>query len=190
MKKRIVGVDEVGRGPLAGPVTICAVAVPVKRDISFLKNFKDSKKLSSRQREEVVKGIKMEKAVCSISSREIDRFGISKAIKKAVRIVLKKLNIDPKSKIFLDGSLKAPKEYVNQKTIIGGDSKNKLIATASVFAKVHRDRLMTKRAERYPRYGFEIHKGYGTLSHRKAIKKYGLCKEHRRSFTRELTKKI
>lgn len=182
-KIRLVGVDEVGRGPFAGPVTICAVAVSPKRNLTFLKDVKDSKKLSSKKREEIVRGIEVEKAICSISSREIDKIGISRSVKKAIRIVLNKLDLDPKSKIFLDGSLKAPDKYKNQKTIIGGDSKNKLIALASVFAKVHRDRIMTSRAGKYPKYGFDVHKGYGTLMHRNAIKKHGLCKEHRRSFT-------
>jgi len=189
-----VGVDEVGRGPLAGPVTVCAFAVKETFNTRFLDGITDSKKLSRQKREYWSRKLRNARregdvffAISSVSAREIDRKGIVKSIQAAIRTALRKLELNPnKSEIFLDGSLKAPIKFLHQKTIIGGDRKNKLISTASVLAKVHRDAYMTRLAIKYPVYSFEIHKGYGTRIHRKAIKRDGVCGEHRNSFCRNV----
>jgi len=189
-----VGVDEVGRGPLAGPVTVCVFAVKKGFSMRFLNGITDSKKLSQQKREYWSRKLHSARregevlfAITSVSAREIDKKGIVKAIQVAIRTALRKLKLNPnKSEIFLDGSLKAPTKFLHQKTIIGGDRKNKLISTASVLAKVHRDAYMTRLAQKYPVYGFDIHKGYGTRIHRKAIKRDGVCGEHRNSFCRNV----
>lgn len=195
MRKMLVGIDEVGRGPLAGPVTVCAVMVPADFKISFFRGITDSKKMTKMSRQEW--SDKLSKArregkiafcVSSVSARQIDQYGIAPAIRLAIARSLKQLKADQKrDKIFLDGSLKAPKEFLQQKTIIKGDSKNKLISAASVIAKVYRDKYLNRLGNKYPLYGFEIHKGYGTEMHRKAIKKHGMCPEHRWSFCGNLS---
>ncbi len=190
--KFILGVDEVGRGPLAGPVTVCVVACEektyqkLKRDKRLPPVGKDSKKLSAEAREKyakVLKQIGIRYVVTHISNKVIDSKGISFAIRKAMSDGLKKLQISPKNcDVRLDGSLKAPIEFTKQKTIIKGDEKEKIIAWASILAKVSRDNLMRKLAKKYTHYGFEIHKGYGTAKHRKAIGKCGLSVVHRKTF--------
>jgi len=192
--KWIVGVDEVGRGPLAGPVAVGAVAInSAIYGLRLKKEFKgirDSKKLSEKQREEWFKKIKIvEKrgdiklTVSMTSPSIIDKKGIVFSIQNALNNSLLKLNISPERlQIFLDGGLKAGKEYKNQKTIIHGDDLVQIISIASVVAKVTRDRLMRRYAKKFPRYGFESHKGYGTKAHYLAIKKYGTTKIHRQSF--------
>lgn len=185
-----VGVDEVGRGPLAGPITVCALAVPRGFNMGFFKKITDSKKLSPAKREDWTKKIRKAKkkrmlnfALASVSAGEIDKKGLSKAARKAVRLSLLRLKTNLKrSHIFLDGSLYAPKHYKHQKTIVGGDESHALISAASVVAKVYRDGKMRRLAKEFPNYGFEIHKGYGTALHRKRIKKYKPCALHRRSF--------
>ena len=189
-----VGIDEVGRGPLAGPVTVCAFAVKSGFDMHFLRGITDSKKLSRQKREYWSRKLRNARregdvffAISSVSAREIDRRGIVKAVQVAIRTALRKLDLNTnQTEIFLDGSLKAPTKFLQQKTIIGGDRKHRLISAASVLAKVHRDAHMTRLASRYSVYGFEIHKGYGTRIHRKIIKKHGICKEHRGSFCRNI----
>lgn len=188
----IVGIDEVGRGPLAGPVTVCVVAceqnlyAKLKRDKRLPPLGKDSKKLSPVSRDEyakVLKNVDMLHAVVHVSNKMIDAKGISFCIKKAMSGGLRKLRLDPKQcDVRLDGSLHAPQEFIKQKTIIKGDEKEKIIAWASILAKVSRDSLMTRASKQFPRYGFEVHKGYGTLLHRKAIVKYGLSTIHRQTF--------
>ncbi|MEK7598987.1 MAG: ribonuclease HII [Patescibacteria group bacterium] len=191
-KKWLVGIDEAGRGPLAGPVSIGLVVLPAKRARSVFKGLKDSKHLAKKQREEWFLKFKADPeifyAVTLVGSSIIDRLGISKAVKIGIGRVLKKTSGDffagrlkNCSKILLDGSLKAPYGY-DQKTIIKGDEKIGVIAAASVAAKVTRDRKMARFAEKFPKYGFEIHKGYGTGLHCRLIKKHGLCPIHRRSF--------
>lgn len=192
-----IGIDEVGRGPLAGPVTLCAVCVSKKNYFRLRKvcrGIKDSKKLSVFEREKwfsKIKKLKKEKilsyTLASVSNKIIDTKGISFAIKKALAQTLKKLKCDPKkSRVLLDGSLYASREYKNQKTIIRGDEKEFLISLASIVAKVSRDSFMTKIGKRYPAYGFEIHKGYGTALHRKYIENKGFSAIHRRSFCRNI----
>ena len=187
---RHVGVDEVGRGPLAGPVTVCTLAVFEGFDNKFFKGITDSKKLTKNSREEWSKKLhrarregKINFAVSSVSARRIDEKGISWAVRVAISTALRRLDLnEKKAHIFLDGLLKAPKKFVQQKTIIGGDRKNKLISAASVVAKVHRDAYMVRLSKRYKKYKFDVHKGYGTKIHKIAIKKHGLSKQHRKSF--------
>lgn len=192
--KYIIGIDEVGRGPIAGPITICAACFKSPGNTNFLKGIKDSKHLSAKIRYDWYKKFIQAKnkklidfAISSVGSKTIDQKGINFATKLAIRRVLNRLNKDPKQvKILLDGLLYAPPKYLNQKTIIKGDQKEKVISCASVIAKVYRDRKMDGLSKKYPEYGFEVHKGYGTSLHRKAIKKYGLSKIHRKSFCRNL----
>lgn len=196
--KYIIGVDEVGRGPLAGPVTVGAVLIP--RDFEFPKiGPKDSKKLSQKKREEWFLYARGHNNIlyttASISSSIIDKINISKATLLAVERALGKLfqiNNGYHSllrigdvEVLLDGLLRAPKEY-KQKTIIRGDEKVPVISLASIIAKVTRDAYMVKTSEKYPQYGFENHKGYGTKKHYEAIKKYGAIDIHRKSFLKDI----
>ena len=190
-KKIYVGIDEVGRGPLAGPVAVCAfVWLSGGRAPKELEGIKDSKKLSEKKREEWFAKIaqfkkegKCDFKVSFKSAKYIDTNGISKAIRECLELCLKKLELDAKSvHVLLDGGLKAPQEFLNQETIIKGDTKEFMISAASIMAKVTRDRLMVRLSKKYPYYGFDIHKGYGTLSHRTSIQKNGISKEHRRTF--------
>ncbi|MFH1455293.1 MAG: ribonuclease HII [bacterium] len=193
-EKNIIGIDEVGRGPLAGPVAVCAFKMSVKFDVKQFGKIKDSKKLTPEQRECIfskLKILKKEKIVdyfvCYESARRIDSLGLSKAIKNCLEKSLAKLKLKPKECcVLLDGGLKAPDKYKNQKTIIKGDEKERAIAFASIVAKVSRDALMCRFAKKYPKYLFEIHKGYGTKKHCVLIKKNGLCLEHRKCFCKNL----
>jgi len=192
--KFIIGIDEVGRGPLAGPVAVCAFKMPVNFETKPFGKIKDSKKLKPKQREEIFERLKILKKmgeinyfVCYESARKIDKIGISKAIKNCLEKALKKLKIKPiECVVLLDGGLKAPSIYKNQKTIIRGDEKERAIAFASIVAKVSRDALMCRLASKYPEYSFEVHKGYGTKKHCESIRKNGLSCEHRKSFCRNL----
>lgn len=186
----LVGIDEVGRGPLAGPVAVCAVAIKRKLSRGFWKGLKNSKALSekaremwfARAREARAKGL-IDYTVCFSGALSIDNRGISKVVHECIARALRRLNIEPeKSRIFLDGSIYAPARFKNQKTIVRGDEKVPVIALASVVAKVRRDRRMRRYAKSFPHYGFEEHVGYGTAAHYKAINTYGLTELHRRSF--------
>ncbi|MFZ2523144.1 MAG: ribonuclease HII [Minisyncoccia bacterium] len=189
--KYIVGIDEVGRGPLAGPVTVCAVCCSVseyrklKRLKSLPKSGLDSKKIKSQDRkkfEHILKHIGISYVVSHVSNKVIDERGISYAINLAISKNLKKLFILYETQVLLDGGLKAPKEFIHQKTIIKGDEKEKIIAWASILAKVSRDSLMAKLHKKFPEYGLDTHKGYGTKKHRDAIRKYGLSTIHRKTW--------
>jgi ribonuclease HII len=192
----IVGIDEVGRGPLAGPVTVCACVVGVDFDMSVFKGIKDSKKLSAPKREEwltkilaLKDGGSLNFAHVSIPASEIDSIGIAVAIKKALKESLMALALNPKTtQILLDGSLYAPVEFTNQETIIKGDEKVPVISAASIVAKVTRDQFMEEQGKLYPVYGFETHKGYGTAAHITAIKKHGISPIHRKSFLTNILK--
>jgi ribonuclease HII len=188
----IVGIDEAGRGPVAGPV---AVGIFVIRNNSVLRpknkklKLKDSKKLSERQRNEWWNEInewkklgKVDFCVMQGSAREIDEKGIAVVIRVLIEKGLKQLKIPEDSWLYLDGSLRAPERYTTQKTIIKGDEKIRVISLASICAKVFRDQHMKKISKKYPAYGFWKHKGYGTIEHMKSIKKHGLSKEHRKTF--------
>jgi len=189
----IIGIDEAGRGPFAGPVAV-GVFVVSKKDVQkVLKNANDSKKLSEKKREEIYKEFeqfkKEKKCFWSVglsSAKYIDKFGITKAVNTAMAKALKKVRdsagINNKNSfIYLDGLLKAPLEF-KQETVIKGDSLVPVIGAGSIVAKVERDRLMIKLSKKYPEYGLEKHKGYGTLDHRKTIKKYGVSDIHRKKW--------
>lgn len=186
----ILGIDEAGRGPLAGPVAVGVVAVEEGFDIlAAFPGLNDSKKLSEKKRESLflILQEEMEKGtvravVCLSAASVIDTKGISYAISRALSQGVRKLMPEPQvGKIYLDGSLKAPAEY-EQETIIGGDGLVPAIMLASIAAKVTRDRLMKKVALQEPLYGFEQHKGYGTASHIEAIQKHGPSPIHRMTF--------
>ena len=191
----IIGIDEVGRGPLAGPVTICAFVI-LEDDLVLLDGIgaKDSKQLSEQRRDDVAKKLKKlaQQGLCiyqiaSTSSHIIDRKGLTKAIQIAINSALKKLNIHPEhADIYLDGGLQAPEHFFRQHTIIKGDGSIPVISCASVLAKVHRDALMNKYDLKFPEYGFFNHKGYGTPEHYKALRKHGLTPIHRRLFLKEM----
>lgn len=203
--KFIIGIDEAGRGPLAGPVTVGAFMSEGKFGKWIVKNIfdgklRDSKKLSQRKREEIYKmllGLKKEGlvsfGVAHISNLVIDKKGISKAVKMGISKTIytlfhgrEILYTNKNLSIRLDGLLKAPEEFKKQKTIIKGDERDVFIACASIVAKVTRDRLMCQLASKYPNYSFDIHKGYGTASHRQAISKLGLSALHRKSYCKHL----
>jgi ribonuclease HII len=181
------GIDEAGRGPLAGPV---AVAVFGMKEGFKLKGFpkgRDSKKMSEEEREKWFAVFKEEKKKGNVffevafgSAALIDKKGIVSAINAAMEKCLKEVRVS--SQLSLDGGLHAPARFLFQKTIIKGDEKEKLIACASIVAKASRDRLMKKLAKKYPEYRFEVHKGYGTVSHREIMLKKGLTRLHRKSF--------
>ncbi len=182
----MVGIDEAGRGPLAGPLAVGAVAAifPLRIKKRILRGIKDSKKLSAKQRGEWLKILKInfECHCAMIGSRIIDKVGISKAAKLAVAKVLKKFPKKP-DLVLLDGALFAPKNYCQQ-TIIKGDEKIPLISAASIVAKEARDVKMLRFHKKFPKYCFDKHKGYGTKLHYKTLKKNGLSLVHRRSFCR------
>lgn len=198
-KKITIGIDEAGRGPLAGPVSVGLFATDSKTARWILKkifnnNLRDSKKLNEKEREEIYKQLKILKkdkkvyfVVSHISNKIIDAKGISHAINLGINKSLTNLHsfYDRKKSVMsikLDGLLKAPREYTKQETIIKGDEKNIFISCASIVAKVERDKLMIKLSKMYPEYALHIHKGYGTSKHTKAIKKFGLSNIHRSSF--------
>ncbi len=195
--KYIVGIDEVGRGPLAGPVCVglCAIKKDkLKESKRFFKNFKDSKKLSENQRYLWLEKIKKAKENGLIfytaqfaSEKMIDKKGISFAIKFAMNKCLKLFNLKSENtQILLDGSLYAPVNFKNQKTIIKGDEKELPIALASIVAKIKRDEFMKQIAKKHSDYAFEVHKGYGTKAHIKVILKKGPSKIHRMSFLKNI----
>jgi ribonuclease HII len=194
----IVGIDEVGRGALAGPVVVAAALIPAS--LSFrpchIGTLKDSKKLSPAQRETWVRHIKEHGEVritlARVYPRQIEQKNISRAANIAAQRAFERLTRTHAPargatiKIFLDGGLflgtgDQPK---NAKTLIKGDEKINAVKIASIAAKVHRDRFMRKLARKHPAYGFEIHKGYGTAAHRKALRKSGPCDAHRLTFIR------
>ncbi len=196
--KYLIGIDEAGRGPLAGPVSVGVVIINTndfKKRKKWFNGIKDSKKLSEKSREEWFAKIKkakhdgwMEFVAAFGSARAIDKIGINRVIRDAINRALLKLVPDPRqTKVLLDGGLRAPTNYIFQETIIKGDEKEPTIAAASIVAKVSRDRLMKKTAKKYPRYDFEKHKGYGTPGHYQKIKRHGPSPIHRRSFLKNMS---
>ena len=177
----LCGIDEVGRGPLAGPVYAAAVILPTDTDILYLN---DSKKLSEKKREELYDVI-MEKAVAvGIGSRtceRIDEINILEATKEAMTDAVHSLSVKPGGLLIDALHIPSLEEY-QQISIIKGDAKSTSIAAASIIAKVTRDRIMKEYAREYPQYGFDSNKGYGSAEHIEALKKYGPCPIHRRSF--------
>jgi ribonuclease HII len=178
--EHIAGVDEAGRGPLAGPVVAAAVILP--KGLSII-GVNDSKVLSARQREALYHDI-FEKALAVgvgiVSHEVIDRINIYQASILAMRKAIEKLSIGP-AMILADGN-SFKHETWHYQNIIDGDAKSMTIAAASVIAKVTRDNLMLEYHELYPLYGFDRHKGYGTKAHMEALRRYGMCPIHRRSF--------
>jgi ribonuclease HII len=190
----VIGIDEAGRGPLAGPVAIGVVKIPLDFDRTFFKTIKDSKKLSEVERElwfelalEAKKLGLLDFAVSLISEKIIDRRGISYAIKLGIKRSLEVLGVPLDSQIFLDGGIRAPEQFVHQLTVIKGDEKIPVISLASIVAKVIRDHRMVKLSKKFPEFNFHTHKGYGTLVHRQALLKYGSTAIHRQSFIKRLT---
>ena len=184
----ICGIDEAGRGPLAGPVVVGAVIMP--RD-SMIEGVNDSKKISEKKREKLFDVITEEAiayGVGIIDQKEIDRINILNATKEGLTMAVKELNPKP-DLIIVDALSKIDTEGIPYKSIIKGDAKCYSIACASIIAKVTRDRIMRQWDEIYPQYGFIKHKGYGTAAHIAAIKEYGLCPLHRLSFVKNIINK-
>jgi len=196
--RRVVGLDEAGRGPLAGPVVAAAaITINLNRDnipikLRGLKGIKDSKKLSPKKREEFYKiltnplrqladgGLQIKWGIGRVSEKVIDKINILEATKLAMKRAIEKLSKKPDF-LILDGKMKLDLP-IPQKSIIKADEKVFSCAAASIIAKVTRDRIMRRYNKRYPKYGFDRHKGYPTKLHRRKLKKYGPCKIHRKTF--------
>lgn len=189
----VAGIDEAGRGPLAGPVAV-GVALVAIGDLELvcetLSEIRDSKKLSAQKREDwALVARKLERAgrvrsrVSLVGHTHIEERGIISAVKTGMARSLARLDIEPGATyLLLDGGLRAAGAYTSQETIIGGDNKEPLIALAAILAKVRRDAYMTRMAYKHPHYTFDEHKGYGTKEHLKQIRKHGLSPIHRRNF--------
>lgn len=191
---KIIGIDEAGRGPLAGPVAVGVVIIYSSACWGLLRGIKDSKKLSFKKREmwfSLAKNAKnkgeLNFSVSLISSKFIDKYGISKAINMGIKRSLTRLGAQSADKIFLDGALKAPSNFYRQTTVVRGDEKIPAISLASICAKVTRDRYMNNISKKYPNFKFNENKGYGTYEHIISINKYGITDLHRKSFLKKLT---
>lgn len=182
--KTVCGVDEAGRGPLAGPVYAAAVILPVETEIAGLN---DSKKLSEKKREElfdIINDVAISISVGTASEKEIDEINILNATFLAMKRAVEGLEISPDYAI-IDGN-RVPNLEIPTETVVKGDGKVMSVAAASIIAKVSRDRFMLKMAEQYPEYQFEKHKGYGTRLHYEMIEKYGVSPIHRSSFLKKI----
>ena len=190
MKKKIEligGIDEAGRGPLAGPVVVACVIMP--KD-SMIEGVNDSKKVSEKKREKLYEEITktaISYEVGIIDQKEIDNINILNATKLGLTTAIKGLKVKPEF-ILVDALTNIDTCKIPYRSIVKGDAKCYCIACASIIAKVTRDRIMRQWAEVYPQYGFEKHKGYGTAMHIQAIKEYGLCPLHRHSFVKNILK--
>lgn len=176
----IAGVDEAGRGPLAGPVVAAAVILDYRHPIDGLA---DSKKLSAAQRERLFDLICTRALYCAVGSasvQEIDTINILQATLLAMRRAVEGLRVTP-GMVLVDGN-RLPLLQVRAQAVIGGDATIAEISAASIVAKVHRDRWCAQLHDQYPEYGFADHKGYGTVRHLAALRRLGACPEHRRSF--------
>ena len=176
----VAGVDEAGRGPLAGPVVAAAVILD---ELQPIRGLADSKKLSPKTRERLFDEIRARALCCCIaeaSVEEIDRLNILQATLLAMRRAVEGLRLRP-HRVLVDGN-RLPTLSVPAEAIVQGDAKVQAISAASILAKVHRDRLCALLHERHPQYGFDAHKGYGTQAHMAALREHGACPEHRRSF--------
>ena len=182
--KYIAGVDEVGRGPLAGPVVCAAVIMPLDEE-NLVIGVDDSKKLSEKKREMLAEQIK-QRALCytiiEIDEKMIDEINILEATKLGMKRAIESLEIAPDT-VLTDGNMTININFPQQ-SVIHGDALSYSIGAASIIAKVHRDHMMVEFAKTYPDYGFDKNKGYGTAEHIKGIKEKGLCPIHRRSFTK------
>ena len=179
----VCGVDEAGRGPLAGPVFAASVIFPVN---TIIEGINDSKKISEKKRERLFETIKQKALAYSIAyatEEEIDEINILNATFLAMSRAVEGLKVKPDIAL-IDGN-KSPELNIPTICIIKGDAKSQSIAAASILAKVSRDRLMKELSLKYPEYQFEKHKGYGTALHRELIKKYGCCPIHRKTFLKK-----
>ena len=182
--KNICGIDEAGRGPLAGPV--CAAAVILPKD-KIIEGINDSKKISEKRREKIFEDILKEAVSVGIgwaSVEEIEEINILNAAMLAMKRAVDNMKVKPDF-VYIDGNT-TPPLGIDCEAVTGGDAKIMSVAAASIVAKVSRDRLMREYAEEYPDYGFEKHKGYGTKAHTAAILEYGACPLHRPSFLKKL----
>ena len=180
----ICGIDEAGRGPLAGPVYACAI---IMKEDFIIPEVNDSKKLTEKKREalyDIILENALDWSVASVSEKEIDEINILNATMKAMDMAISGLKVVPDLAL-IDGNQNRDIKQ-NNKTIIKGDSKSYNIAAASIIAKVTRDRFIIKMDELYPQYGFKKHKGYGTKEHIENIRKYGPCEIHRRTFLKNI----
>lgn len=180
----ICGVDEAGRGPLAGPVAAAAVILPKDCQILYLN---DSKKLSPKRREALYDEIIKEAVAAGVAMVEsscIDEINILQATYEAMRKAIGKLGVVPD--VLLNDAVTIPQLEIKQVPIVKGDARSVSIAAASILAKVTRDRLMIEYDQKYPQYGFAVHKGYGTALHIEALKKYGPCPIHRKTFIKSI----
>ncbi|MCL2799099.1 MAG: ribonuclease HII [Endomicrobia bacterium] len=179
--KFVAGIDEAGRGPLAGPVIAAAVILPQGIDIPHLN---DSKQLTEKKREtlfDIIREKALAYAVSSIDNNAIDRINILQATFIVMKNSIDGLKINPEL-CLVDGNHKIPGLQFNQQAVVDGDAKSASIAAASILAKVTRDRIMIEYAKQYPLYKFEKHKGYGTKTHIEALKAHGACPIHRKTF--------
>ncbi len=182
-RKYVCGADEVGRGPLAGPVVCAAVIMPFD---DIIDGVDDSKKLSAKKRErlaEIIKQKAVAYAICRVEPQIIDEINILEATKLCMKNAIESLAVKPEY-VLTDGNMTLDTD-IPQQSIVKGDGLSYSIGAASIIAKVYRDNLMDGYAERFPGYGFEKNKGYGTDEHIETIKKHGLCEIHRRSFTKK-----
>ncbi len=180
----LLGIDEAGRGPLAGPVVACACYIPPSLASSF-QDVNDSKKLTERKRDELFDRLTHSDILYGVgfsSAAEIDHLNILQATFLAMRRAAQKFLNTPGAVALIDGPLPAAGLTIRQQPVVDGDAKSLVIAAASVIAKVTRDRYMAALDKLYPNYGFAGHKGYGTAKHLQALRELGPCKEHRRSF--------
>lgn len=180
----VCGIDEAGRGPLAGPV--CAAAVILPQDLE-IEGLNDSKKLTEKRREALYDVIVREAVAYGIAfadEKEIDKINILQATFLAMRRAAEQLSVRP-SIVLVDGNREPDLGDLSVKTIVKGDSLSANIAAASILAKVTRDRFMLEQDAIYPQYGFAVHKGYGTKAHYAALTQYGACPIHRQSFLKK-----
>lgn len=180
--KYVAGIDEAGRGPLAGPVVVACVIMP---EDSMIEGVNDSKKISEKKREALYEKITQEAisyGIGIINQDEIDEMNILRATKKGLTMAIDAMDIKP-NVILVDALTGIDTRKIPYKSMIKGDANSYSIAAASIIAKVTRDRIMREWDKVYPEYGFAGHKGYGTAKHIAAIKEYGLCPLHRRTFT-------
>lgn len=177
----IAGVDEAGRGPLAGPIVAAAVILPLDRPFPGLN---DSKKLTARQRNRLFAMIKKRALAIGIGivgHRQIDRINIGQANRLVMRLAVEKLALAPDC-LLVDGTIRIPAVGYPQLTLVNGDGRCNSVAAASIIAKVTRDRIMDNYHKKYPHYGFNRHKGYATREHICRLAEHGPCPIHRRSF--------
>jgi len=185
--EQVVGIDEAGRGPLAGPVVAASFLIfePINR-FKLLSEVNDSKKITEKKRSYIYDTLIAEYSDCIhysvIGHLAIDQLNIFQATMQAMAESIKAIDLSKKTIVLVDGNRKAPLIKCPQKTIIGGDSKIFVIAAASIVAKVVRDKIMNDLDKKYPEYGFAKHKGYGTKEHLGAISKHGPCPIHRRTY--------